>query len=98
MNSVTSNRVQNGFHGDAFEFFRNGDLNARNFFSPTQDTLKRNQFGGTVGGPIKKNKIFFFFGYQGTTIRQTPSPTTSFGTDCRDGSRKLQHVCVTRLQ
>lgn len=77
VNAVTKSGT-NGFHGDAFEFFRNGDLNARNFFSPTQDTLKRNQFGGTIGGPIKKNKIFFFFGYQGTTLRQTPSPTTNF--------------------
>ena len=68
----------NSFHGDAFEFFRNGDLNARNFFSAKQDTLKRNQFGGVIGGPIRKNKIFFFAGYQGTTLRQSAAPTTSF--------------------
>ncbi len=68
----------NGFHGDAFDFFRNGDLNARNFFAPTRDTLKRNQFGGTIGGPIKKDKIFFFFGYQGTKTRQDPSTTNAF--------------------
>lgn len=68
----------NGFHGDAFDFFRNGDLNARNFFAPTRDTLKRNQFGGTIGGPIKKDKIFFFFGYQGTITRQDPSTSNSF--------------------
>jgi hypothetical protein len=77
VNGVTKSGT-NGFHGDGFEFFRNGDLNARNFFSPTQDTLKRNQFGGTIGGPIKKNKIFFFFAYQGTTLRQTPSPSTNY--------------------
>jgi hypothetical protein len=68
----------NGFHGDAFDFFRNGDLNARNFFAPTRDTLKRNQYGGTIGGPIVKNKIFFFFGYQGTKTRQDPSTTNAF--------------------
>jgi len=62
----------NGFHGDAFDFFRNGDMNARNFFAPTRDTLKRNQFGGTVGGPVKKDKIFFSFGWQNTIIRQAP--------------------------
>jgi hypothetical protein len=63
----------NGFHGDAFEFFRNGDMNARNFFAATRDTLKRNQFGGTIGGPVIKNKLFFFFGYQDTITRQDPA-------------------------
>ena len=47
-------------------------MNARNFFAPTRDTLKRNQFGGTIGGPVKKNKLFFFFGYQDTMTRQDP--------------------------
>src|SRR5689334_4149700 len=62
----------NDFHGDLFEFLRNGDLNARNFFAPARDTLKRNQFGGTIGGPVIKNKLFFFFGYQDTILRQDP--------------------------
>src|SRR5579863_10150567 len=62
----------NAFHGDAFDFFRNGDLNARNFFAPTRDTLKRNQFGGTIGGPVRKDKLFFFFGWQNTLVRQAP--------------------------
>jgi hypothetical protein len=75
--SVTKSGT-NSFHGDAFEFFRNGDMNARNFFSAAQDTLKRNQFGGTIGGPVMKNKLFFFFGYQGTELRQTPAPTITF--------------------
>ena len=77
VNAVTKSGT-NSFHGDAFEFFRNGDLNARNFFAASRDTLKRNQFGGTVGGPILKNKLFFFAGYQGTTIRQTPISTIAF--------------------
>ncbi len=68
----------NAYHGDAFEFLRNGDMNARNFFAATRDTLKRNQFGGTVGGPIKKNKLFFFAGYQGTYTRQDPTDATTF--------------------
>lgn len=67
----------NSFHGDAFEFLRNADLNARNFFAPTRDTLKRNQFGGTVGGPVVKNKLFFFFGYQDTITRQDPTANTA---------------------
>jgi len=61
----------NQFHGDAFEFVRNPVFNAQNFFAtPTaQDAFKRNQFGGTIGGPIFHDKTFFFFGYQGTRIR-----------------------------
>jgi hypothetical protein len=77
VNAVTRGGT-NAFHGDLFEFFRNGDLNARNFFAPTRDTLKRNQYGGTIGGPIKRDKVFFFFGYQGTKTRQDPSTTNAF--------------------
>jgi len=61
----------NEFHGNVFEFVRNGKLNARNFFASKRDSLKRNQFGGTIGGPVVKDKLFFFGGYQGTKIRQT---------------------------
>lgn len=53
-------------HGDAFEFLRNTDLDSRNYFSPERDTYQQNQFGGTLGGPIKKGKLFFFGDYQGT--------------------------------
>jgi hypothetical protein len=67
----------NSFHGDVFEFLRNGDMNARNFFAPARDTLKRNQFGGTLGGPVVKNKLFFFFGYQDTITRQDPQANTA---------------------
>ena len=68
----------NAFHGDAFEFVRNGMFNAQNAFATRHDTIKRNQFGGTMGGPIIRNKLFFFGGYQGTTVRQDPSDTISF--------------------
>ena len=67
VNLVTKNGT-NQFHGTAFEFLRNGDLNARNFFGTTPDVLKRNQFGGTIGGPIRKDKLFFFGTYQGTRL------------------------------
>ena len=68
----------NQFHGDVFEFLRNGDLNARNAFATKRDTLKRNQYGGTVGGPILRNKLFFFLGYQGTKTRSDPADRTGF--------------------
>jgi len=76
VNAVTRSGT-NSFHGDAFEFFRNGNLNGRDFFAAANDHLKRNQFGGVLGGPIKKDKLFFFAGYQGTLIRQTPSNTVA---------------------
>jgi hypothetical protein len=71
VNAVTKSGT-NAYHGNAFEFFRNGDLNARDFFAPTRDTLKRNQFGGTIGGPVLprfRDKLFFFAGYQGTILK-----------------------------
>jgi hypothetical protein len=73
VNAVTKSGT-NGFHGDLFEFIRNGALNARNAFATIPDSLKRNQFGGTLGGRIIKDKLFFFGGYQGTRIRATPAP------------------------
>ncbi|MFZ0960764.1 MAG: TonB-dependent receptor [Terriglobia bacterium] len=63
----------NELHGDVFEFLRNYVFDARNFFAPTRDTLKQNQFGGTLGGPIKKDKLFFFGSYQGTRTRTAPN-------------------------
>src|SRR5207253_1293838 len=70
--SLVTKSGTNQFHGDLFEFVRNGIFNARNAFAPTRDTLKRNQYGGTVGGPVMKNKLFFFQGFQGTKNRSTP--------------------------
>ena len=68
----------NSYHGDLFEFLRNGDMNARNFFAQTRDSLKRNQYGGTVGGPIMKDKLFFFGGFQGTRTRSDPTASIGF--------------------
>ena len=55
----------NSLHGDVFEFFRNDALNARNYFLPAVTPFKRNTFGGTLGGPIKRDRTFFFVSYQG---------------------------------
>ena len=76
--NVVTKSGTNAFHGDAFDFLRNGDLNARDFFAPARDTLRRNQFGGTLGGPIKKDKLFFFVGYQGTEQRSAPGQQTAY--------------------
>jgi hypothetical protein len=76
--NMVSKSGTNSIHGDLFEFLRNGYTNARNFFAATPDALKRNQFGGTAGGPIVKNRLFVFGGYQGTRTRTAPPTTTVF--------------------
>ena len=67
--SVITKSGANALHGDAFNFLRNTDLDARNYFSPTRGVFRQNQFGGTLGGPIRRDRLFFFADYQGT--RQT---------------------------
>jgi hypothetical protein len=68
--TVVTKSGGNEFHGDAFEFLRNTNLDAHNYFSPTRGTFDQNQFGGTLGGPIRRNKLFFFADYQGTRLSQ----------------------------
>jgi Carboxypeptidase regulatory-like domain/TonB dependent receptor len=77
VNIVTKSGA-NSFHGDFFDFLRNGDLNARQEGTLIRDSLKRNQFGGVVGGRIIRDKLFFFGGYQGTQQRSNPATSTSF--------------------
>src|SRR6266481_6430167 len=76
--SAVTKSGTNDWHGSLFVFLRNYGANARNFFATRRDGLKRNQWGGTLGGPIKKNRMFFFAGFQGTATRQTPSDTIAF--------------------
>ena len=76
--SIVTKSGTNEWHGNAFEFLRNGVLNARDFFYASRDDLKRNQFGGSLGGPIIKNKLFIFGNYQGTTERRRVAGTTAF--------------------
>ncbi len=83
--NVVTKSGTNTYHGDLFEFLRNGDLNARDFFAPTRDTLKRNQYGGTIGGPVLpryRDKLFFFAGYQGTILKS-------------DGTQNIAYVPTT---
>jgi hypothetical protein len=71
----------NDYHGELFEFFRNNALDARNFFNfasaGPQAPFKRNDFGASFGGPIKKNKIFFFLAYEGLRQHQSLTVTSS---------------------
>jgi hypothetical protein len=68
--SVVTKSGTNEFHGSLFEYFRNDALDARNFFDRVgKSPLRMNQFGGSVGGPIVKNKAFFFFSYEGYRLR-----------------------------
>lgn len=85
--SIATKSGSNRFHGGVFEFLRNKALNAAsNYFdpgTPVVDPLRRNQFGGYVGGPILKDKLFFFFNYQGTRLNsaagsnRTQTPTAA---------------------
>jgi len=68
--NVVTKGGTNALHGDAFEFLRNTVLDARNFFAPQREAYQQNQFGGTLGGPIRKDKLFFFGDYQGTRTIQ----------------------------
>jgi hypothetical protein len=76
--NVVTRSGTNSYHGSAFEFLRNNYINASNFFSSTKDTLHQNQFGGTFGGPILRNKLFAFAGYQRTQSNQSQAATQAF--------------------
>ena len=84
--SIVTKSGTNNWHGDVFEFLRNGALNASEYFTGTTDNIKRNQFGGSLGGPIIKNKLFIFGNYQGTRqVREVNGSTTSVPTTAMRG-------------
>ena len=85
--NVVTKSGGNQFHGDAFEFVRNYMFNAKNFFSVNRDSLKRNQFGGVLGGPIKRDKLFFFGGYEGDDCALKSPRHLRTSTDCRNACR-----------
>ncbi|CAN5494696.1 hypothetical protein BH10ACI4_BH10ACI4_31730 [soil metagenome] len=76
--NIVSKSGTNQLHGSVFEYFRNGSLNAKNYFGTTQDPLRRNQYGVTLGGPILRDKLFFFGTYQGTRISTTTASGVTF--------------------
>jgi len=90
--SITNVQLKSGtnaMHGDIFEFIRNTAVDARNYFRPpplAKQILKQNQFGATLGGPVIKDRTFFFFSYEGLrSIEQTPSLTNVLTTAQRNG-------------
>ena len=76
VNAVTRSGT-NEIHGGAFGYLRDRTFNARNFFSPEKDFLKRQQYGGFAGGPIQRNKTFFFIGWQGTDLQNVGTTKTA---------------------
>ncbi|HWO29981.1 MAG TPA: carboxypeptidase-like regulatory domain-containing protein, partial [Candidatus Acidoferrum sp.] len=68
--NVVTKSGGNAFHGSGFEFLRNTDLDAKNYFSTQRSIFQQNQYGGTLGGPIKRDKLFFFADYQGQHTKQ----------------------------
>lgn len=77
MNAVTRSGT-NDFHGSLYWFLRNSDLDARNFNDPSSvPGFRRNQYGGTIGGPVKRNKVFFFVNYEGLRYTQGVSSTVT---------------------
>lgn len=76
--NVVTKSGSNKITGNVFEFNRNYRFNEKNYFATSKDSLVRNQFGGTLGGPIKKDKVFFFAGYQGRREKSNPPETLSY--------------------
>jgi Carboxypeptidase regulatory-like domain/TonB dependent receptor len=70
MVTVITKSGSDSVHGSGFEFLRNTDLDARGYFDPTRPAFRQNQFGGTLGGPVKRQKVYFFGDYQGTRMDQ----------------------------
>ncbi|HXX15801.1 MAG TPA: carboxypeptidase regulatory-like domain-containing protein [Candidatus Eremiobacteraceae bacterium] len=99
----------NEYHGTAWEFFRNNDMDAKSFFADSVEPLHRNQFGGVFGGPIKKDKTFFFLYYEGvrdsqgettrTTVPSDAERTGNFADQCTlsNGTFNSQGLCMDNV-
>lgn len=101
VNAITRSGT-NQFHGSAYEFLRNSALDARNFFDgPKVPPFRRNQFGGSIGGPIRKNKLFFFADYEGmrqskgiTAVDTVPSVAARAGNLCSTPDVPPPNACT----
>jgi hypothetical protein len=83
--SIVTKSGTNDVHGVAFEFLRNDVFDARNFFAQSKPPLRRNQFGGSLGGPIRRNRTFFFLNYDGTRQRRRTVTNTNVPTAAQRG-------------
>ncbi len=95
MINVVTKSGNDALHGDAFEFLRNTDLDAKNFFDSTRGAFQQNQFGGTVGGPIKKDKLFFFTDYQGTRTKEGITSAETSVPSVQDRTGNLSDIAST---
>jgi hypothetical protein len=95
---AVSKSGSNEFHGSLFEFLRNSAMDAKNFFDPANGPappLKRNQFGGLLGGPIKHNRLFFLANYEGVRlVSSQTSISTTIGAAARAGNLPTGHVTI----
>jgi hypothetical protein len=104
--NIITRSGSNEFHGTAWDFFRNNVMDAKSFFADSVEPLRRNQFGGVFGGPVKKDKTFFFLYYEGirdaqgeTTVATVPSNaerTGNFADQCplNNGTFNSQGLCI----
>ena len=97
VNAVTKAGT-NSLHGNLFEFLRDHRFNAKNAFALADDGLNRNQMGGTLGGPIKQNRMFFFGAFQYARNRQRPSDTPDVRADRGDAERRFHADRLGGLQ
>ncbi len=92
--SIVTKSGSNQWHGNAFEFFRNSALNAADYFSHEVDGLKRNQFGGSLGGAIIKNKLFIFGNFQATLQAIASNSNSAFTPTAAMRTGDFSSVCV----
>jgi Carboxypeptidase regulatory-like domain/TonB dependent receptor len=104
--NIVTRSGTNEYHGSVWEFFRNNAMDAKSFFADSAEPLHRNQFGGTFGGPIKRDKTFFFLYYEGlrasqgettrATVPSDPERSGNFADQCalNNGTFNAQGLCI----
>ena len=93
--SIVTRSGTNTWHGDMFEFLRNGSFNAANWFSTKRDELHRNQFGGSIGGKLIKDRLFVFFNYQGTINHRTINGGSTVVPNTMAVAGNFQFLCAS---